>query len=134
MPGPASTFPVAVILNRFFTDDLVFTLGISVSLLLAPIPSRKVPGVGRSRPGMPIRSPGARTEGRAYSGGSGAMQGWGCLLPGGDGLGRRVMPTRIGIAGITGRMGHLLAEEVRAAGAELAGGVGRTGSGKPAPA
>jgi 4-hydroxy-tetrahydrodipicolinate reductase len=44
------------------------------------------------------------------------------------------MPTRIGIAGITGRMGHLLAEEVRAAGAELAGGVGRTGSGKPAPA
>src|SRR5580658_5674908 len=77
MPGPASTFPVAVILNRFFTDDLVFTLGISVSLLLAPIPSRKVPGVGRSRPGMPIRSPGARTEGRAYSGGSRAMQGWG---------------------------------------------------------
>ena len=44
------------------------------------------------------------------------------------------MPARIGIAGITGRMGHLLAEEVRAAGAELVGGVGRVGSGKPAPA
>ena len=44
------------------------------------------------------------------------------------------MPTRIGIAGITGRMGHLLAEEVRAAGAELTGGVGRPGSSKSAPA
>jgi 4-hydroxy-tetrahydrodipicolinate reductase len=43
------------------------------------------------------------------------------------------MPTRIGIAGITGRMGHLLAEETRAAGAELAGGVGRAGSANPAP-
>jgi 4-hydroxy-tetrahydrodipicolinate reductase len=43
------------------------------------------------------------------------------------------MATRIGIAGITGRMGHLLAEEVRAAGATLAGGAGRTGSNKPAP-
>jgi 4-hydroxy-tetrahydrodipicolinate reductase len=43
------------------------------------------------------------------------------------------MATRIGIAGITGRMGHLLAEEVRAAGAELAGGVGRAGSGKAGP-
>src|SRR5579862_4916913 len=28
MPGPASTLPVAVILNRFLTDDLVFILGI----------------------------------------------------------------------------------------------------------
>jgi 4-hydroxy-tetrahydrodipicolinate reductase len=44
------------------------------------------------------------------------------------------MPTRIGIAGITGRMGHLLAEEVRAAAADLAGGVGRAGSPKPPPA
>jgi 4-hydroxy-tetrahydrodipicolinate reductase len=44
------------------------------------------------------------------------------------------MPTRIGIAGITGRMGHLLAEETRAAGATLAGGIGRAGSTKPAPA
>ena len=43
------------------------------------------------------------------------------------------MAIRIGIAGITGRMGHLLVEEVRAAGAELAGGIGRPGSGKPAP-
>lgn len=44
------------------------------------------------------------------------------------------MPTSIGIAGITGRMGHLLAEEVRAAGADLAGGVVRAGSNKAAPA
>ncbi len=44
------------------------------------------------------------------------------------------MATRIGISGITGRMGHLLAEEVRAAGADLIGGVGRAGSAKPAPA
>jgi 4-hydroxy-tetrahydrodipicolinate reductase len=44
------------------------------------------------------------------------------------------MPTRIGIAGITGRMGHLLAEEARASGAELTGGVGRAGSNRPAPA
>src|SRR5260370_40992886 len=28
MPGPASTLPVAVILNRFLTDDFVFILGI----------------------------------------------------------------------------------------------------------
>jgi 4-hydroxy-tetrahydrodipicolinate reductase len=35
------------------------------------------------------------------------------------------MPTRIGIAGIAGRMGHLLAEEVRAAGATLVGGIDR---------
>jgi 4-hydroxy-tetrahydrodipicolinate reductase len=44
------------------------------------------------------------------------------------------MTTRIGIAGITGRMGHLLAEEVLAAGADLVGGVGRAGSGRPPPA
>jgi 4-hydroxy-tetrahydrodipicolinate reductase len=36
--------------------------------------------------------------------------------------------TRIGIAGITGRMGRLLAEEVRAAGADLTGGFSRSGS------
>ena len=35
------------------------------------------------------------------------------------------MTTRIGIAGITGRMGQLLAEEVRAAGAILTGGISR---------
>jgi 4-hydroxy-tetrahydrodipicolinate reductase len=34
------------------------------------------------------------------------------------------MTLQIGIAGITGRMGRLLAEEVRAAGAELIGGIG----------
>ncbi len=38
------------------------------------------------------------------------------------------MTIRIGIAGITGRMGVLLAEEVLAAGATLVGGVRRTGS------
>ncbi len=43
------------------------------------------------------------------------------------------MAARIGIAGITGRMGHLLAEEVGAAGAGLVGGIGRAGSTKPAP-
>lgn len=43
------------------------------------------------------------------------------------------MAPRIGIAGVTGRMGHLLVEEVRAASAELAGGIGREGSTKPAP-
>jgi hypothetical protein len=31
MPGPAFTLPVAVILNRFLTDDLVFILGILLS-------------------------------------------------------------------------------------------------------
>jgi len=41
---------------------------------------------------------------------------------------------RIGIAGIAGRMGHLLAEEVAAAGAALAGGTTRPGSAKPLPA
>jgi 4-hydroxy-tetrahydrodipicolinate reductase len=38
------------------------------------------------------------------------------------------MAIRIGIAGITGRMGQLLVEEVRTAGAEPAGGIGRPGS------
>ena len=44
------------------------------------------------------------------------------------------MAIRIGIAGVTGRMGHLLVEEVRAAGADLVGGIGRPGSDKTAPA
>ena len=44
------------------------------------------------------------------------------------------MATRIGIAGVTGRMGLLLVEETRAAGADLAGGIGRPGSAKPIPA
>ncbi len=39
------------------------------------------------------------------------------------------MAHRIGIAGITGRMGKLLAEEVPAAGATLIGGIGRPGGG-----
>jgi len=43
------------------------------------------------------------------------------------------MAVQIGIAGLTGRMGHLLAEEVSAAGAGLVGGIGRPGSAKPAP-
>ena len=42
------------------------------------------------------------------------------------------MATRIGITGIAGRMGQLLAEEARAAGAELAGGITRPGSNKAA--
>lgn len=41
---------------------------------------------------------------------------------------------RIGIAGIAGRMGRLLAEEVAAAGATLTGGTTRPGSTKPLPA
>jgi 4-hydroxy-tetrahydrodipicolinate reductase len=44
------------------------------------------------------------------------------------------LAVRIGIAGVTGRMGHLLVEEAHAAGAELVGGIGRTGSAKAAPA
>ena len=40
---------------------------------------------------------------------------------------------RIGITGIAGRMGRLLAEEIAAAGAMLAGGTIRPGSTKPAP-
>jgi 4-hydroxy-tetrahydrodipicolinate reductase len=40
---------------------------------------------------------------------------------------------RIGIAGIAGRMGRLLAEEVAAAGATLAGGTTRPGSTRPLP-
>jgi 4-hydroxy-tetrahydrodipicolinate reductase len=43
------------------------------------------------------------------------------------------MSTRIGIAGIAGRMGRLLAEEAAAAGATLAGGTLRPGSAKPPP-
>ena len=44
------------------------------------------------------------------------------------------MATRIGIAGVTGRMGLLLVEETRAtAGAELVGGIGHAGSSKALP-
>ena len=41
---------------------------------------------------------------------------------------------RIGISGITGRMGQLLAEEIPVAGAVLSGGIRRPESNKPAPA
>jgi 4-hydroxy-tetrahydrodipicolinate reductase len=44
------------------------------------------------------------------------------------------MTTRMGVAGVTGRMGQLLVEEVTASGAVLAGGVRRVGSTKPTPA
>ena len=40
------------------------------------------------------------------------------------------MAQRIGIAGITGRMGQLLAEEVPTAGAVLSGGAARPGEGE----
>lgn len=43
------------------------------------------------------------------------------------------MTARIGIAGITGRIGCLVAEEVRAAKLDLVGGMGRAGSDKPLP-
>jgi 4-hydroxy-tetrahydrodipicolinate reductase len=43
------------------------------------------------------------------------------------------MTIQIGIAGVTGRMGHLLVEEARNAGAKVAGGIGRPGSAKPTP-
>ncbi len=41
------------------------------------------------------------------------------------------MTLRIGIAGITGRMGHLLAQEIAAGGAELVGGIGKADSATP---
>jgi 4-hydroxy-tetrahydrodipicolinate reductase len=44
------------------------------------------------------------------------------------------MACNIGVTGITGRMGRLLAEEVPAAGATLSGGLGRAGSANVTPA
>ncbi|MBW4089976.1 MAG: 4-hydroxy-tetrahydrodipicolinate reductase [Proteobacteria bacterium] len=44
------------------------------------------------------------------------------------------MTLRIGIAGLTGRMGALLVDEVPAAGALLVGGIGRPGSARAVPA
>ncbi len=41
------------------------------------------------------------------------------------------MGPRIGVAGVTGRMGRLVVEEVRAAGAPLVGGIGGSGSAPP---
>ena len=43
------------------------------------------------------------------------------------------MAIRIGIIGVNGRMGRLIAEETRAAGADLAGGIGRPGGSAAAP-
>ena len=61
LPGPASTLPVAVILNRFLTDDLVFILGILVSFWFAlahPDRVKTASSRGRacpSRPGLADR-------------------------------------------------------------------------------
>src|ERR1700733_8051452 len=68
MPGPAFTLPVAVILNRFLTDDLVFILGIWVSSGLGACQADR-----RSRPGMPYR-PGRASEGRVFSRGGGRRE------------------------------------------------------------
>src|ERR1700761_3837314 len=56
LPGPASTLPVAVILNRFLTDDLVFILGILVSFWFALAQPSRVENGKQSRPGMPIQA------------------------------------------------------------------------------
>src|SRR5579864_7986965 len=74
-PGPAFTLPVAVILKRFLTDDLVFILGIWFSFLaaLARSPGQAQGVRKRSRPGMPISRPG-----RAIRGGCIAAGGGGC--------------------------------------------------------
>ncbi len=45
------------------------------------------------------------------------------------GMVKEVMSPRIGVAGLSGRMGRLLAEEVQAAGVPLAGGISRSGAG-----
>src|ERR1022692_2700883 len=78
------------------------------------------PGSGGSFPGYPITPP---LDDRGS-----------CKQSPGSISREATMATRIGIAGITGRMGHLLAEEVPAAGATLTGGVGRAGSTRSAPA
>ena len=65
MPGPASTLPVAVILNRFLTDDLVFILGIWVSFGGAcQLAGGRQACRGRACPTGP-----ARRQGRGYNGG-----------------------------------------------------------------
>src|ERR1700683_2554555 len=72
MPGPARTLPVAVILNRFLTDDLVFILGILVSfwfVLTRPDRPRRTNSRGRACPPGPVSQTGA-----AYSGGGGGRQ------------------------------------------------------------
>src|SRR6185437_9702784 len=62
LPGPASTLPVAVILNRFLTDDLVFILGISISFSQGPPAKRQAVAAGHALPGP------ARKQGRGYNG------------------------------------------------------------------
>src|SRR6516162_6718190 len=72
MPGPAFTLPVAVILNRFLTDDLVFTLGISISSSPSP-PNWQATAAGHahSRPGRAIRG-GCVAEPSGWGKGGGA--------------------------------------------------------------
>src|SRR5580698_10865755 len=67
LPGPARTLPVAVILNRFLTDDLVFILGILVSFMFAPARPDAGENGKQSRPGMPIQAR-TRRQRRGYSG------------------------------------------------------------------
>src|SRR6476469_10004719 len=76
-PGPAFTLPVAVILNRFLTDDLVFILGIWFSFLAA---ARRGP---RDKPGIPQ----AVAAGHAHSRPGRAIRG-GCIAAGGRGCKR----------------------------------------------
>src|SRR6195952_2702326 len=63
LPGPARTLPVAVILNRFLTDDLVFNLGILVSFwftLTHPARmNRRAVAAGHALPG-PVSQTAAR--------------------------------------------------------------------------
>src|SRR5215472_16497838 len=73
-PGPAFTLPVAVILNRFLTDDLVFILGIWISS-----------GLGAHLPGLTRGS--ADSRGRACPTGPGARWGAVCSRGGGAGQG-----------------------------------------------
>ena len=62
LPGPARTLPVAVILNRFLTDDLVFILGILVSfwftLAHPDRVKRQAVAAGHAHPG-PVSQTGA---------------------------------------------------------------------------
>src|SRR5580704_10725628 len=66
MPGPARTFPVAVILKRFLTEDFVFSLGILISSDGSPRERRRR---GRACPTGP-----ARKRAAAYSDGGTVAQ------------------------------------------------------------
>src|ERR1700729_3649758 len=67
IPGPASTLPVAVILNRFLTDDLVFILGIWVSFrwTAGPGKGRTAVAAGHAhfRPGLADKARGIAAGG-----------------------------------------------------------------------